>query len=255
MNGKVGHEEDRRVAARLRIQACLNGARTREFHPRLPLTPEALAADAAACAAAGAVAVHLHPRDAAGEETLDPAAVGAAVAAVRLAAPGLRISVSTGDWIEQDDARQIDCIRRWGALPLAARPDEASVNLAERTAPEVIAALAAGEIGVEAGLASVADADRLLALGHLPHCCRVLVEVDDIDPVTAETMAAGILAVIGAGGPEHQLHGTGRTAWPMARRAALLGLMLRLGLEDVAEMPDGSPAPDNAALVAAGMRL
>jgi uncharacterized protein (DUF849 family) len=37
----------------------------------------------------------------------------------------------------------------------------------------------------------------------------------------------------------------------MARRAAALGLMLRIGLEDVAELPDGSPAPDNAALVAA----
>jgi uncharacterized protein (DUF849 family) len=34
-----------------------------------------------------------------------------------------------------------------------------------------------------------------------------------------------------------------------------LGLMLRLGFEDVGELPDGSAAPDNAALVAAGMAL
>ena len=39
-----------------------------------------------------------------------------------------------------------------------------------------------------------------------------------------------------------------------ARRCAL-GLMLRLGLEDLAELPDGTPAPDNAAIVAAGMAL
>ena len=90
-----------------RIQACLNGARARGFHPRLPLTAAELAADAAACAAAGAVALHIHPRDMNGEETLDPEAVGVAVAAVRRAAPGLHVSVSTGDWIEQDDARQI----------------------------------------------------------------------------------------------------------------------------------------------------
>ncbi|WP_270939241.1 3-keto-5-aminohexanoate cleavage protein, partial [Falsiroseomonas oryzae] len=68
---------------------------------------------------------------------------------------------------------------------------------------------------------------------------------------------AAILALIGprGAGPERQLHGFGRSAWPMARRAAALGLMLRLGLEDVAELPDGAPAPDNAALIRAGLAL
>lgn len=238
-----------------RIQACLNGARARGFHPRLPLTAAELAEDAAACAAAGAVALHLHPRDMNGEETLDPVAVGAAVAAVRRAAPGLPVSVSTGDWIEQDDARQLDHIRAWAALPPVARPDEASVNLSERTAPLVMEALLEGGIGVEAGLASVADADRLLGLGLLPRCRRLLVEMDDVEPQAAEAVAAAILALVGAGGPERQLHGFGRSAWPMARRAAALGLMLRLGLEDVADLPDGRAAPDNAALVAAGLAV
>lgn len=244
-----------KVATARRIQACLNGARASGFHPRLPVTPDQLAADAAGCIAAGGVALHIHPRDAEGNETLDPAAVGAAVTAVRRAAPGVHVSVSTGDWIEQDDARQLSCVRRWAGLPLLARPDEASVNLAERTAPAVIEALQEGGIGVEAGLASISDANRLLALGALPFCRRVLVEMDDVEPAAAEAVAAGILALIGEGGPEHQLHGFGRSAWPMARRAAALGLMLRIGLEDVAELPDGSPAPDNAALVAAALAL
>lgn len=243
------------MATARRIQASLNGARAKGFHPRLPVTTEELAADAAACAAAGAIALHIHPRDMHGEETLAPEAVGTAVAAVRRAAPGLHVSVSTGDWIELDDARQLDCVRRWAGLPPIARPDEATVNLSERTAPEVMRALMEGGIGVEAGLASVADADRLLGLGLLPRCRRVLVEIDDVDTATGEAVAAGILALIGTGGPEHQLHGFGRSAWPMARRAASLGLMLRLGLEDVAELPDGSPAPDNAAIIAAGLAL
>lgn len=238
-----------------RIQACLNGARARGFHPRLPVTPGDLAADAARCAAAGAVALHIHPRGADGAETLDARAIAAAVQAVREAAPGLPVSVSTGDWIEQDDRRQIEAVRAWGALPPAARPDEASVNLSERTAPLVMEALLAGGIGVEAGLASVADADRLLGLGLLPRCRRVLVEMEDVEPAAAEAVAAAILALLGTGGPERQLHGFGRSAWPMARRAMALGLMLRLGLEDVAELPDGTRAPDNAALVAAGMAL
>jgi uncharacterized protein (DUF849 family) len=255
MEAAIRPGERGRAMAQRRIQACLNGARARGFHLRLPLTPEALAADAAACAAAGAVAVHLHPRDAAGAETLAPEAVGAAVAAVRRATPGLHVSVSTGEWIERDDARQMACLRAWAALPGAARPDEASVNLAERRAPEVMRALMEGGIGVEAGLASVADAERLMGLGLLARCRRVLVEMEDVEPAAAAAVAAGILARIGAGGPERQLHGFGRSAWPMARRALALGLMLRLGMEDTAELPDGSPAADNAALVVAGMRL
>jgi uncharacterized protein (DUF849 family) len=243
------------VSGGRRIQACLNGARARGFHPRLPLSAEDLAAEAAACAAAGAIAFHIHPRDMNGEETLDPQAVGVAVAAVRRAAPGLHVSVSTGDWIEQDDVRQLDAIRGWALLPPLARPDEASVNLSEPMAPRVMAALMEGGIGVEAGLASLADANRLIGLGLLPRCRRVLVEMDDIEPAAAEAIAAGILALVGLGGAERQLHGFGRSAWPMARRAAAMGLMLRLGLEDVADLPDGTPAPGNAALVAAGMAL
>ena len=237
-----------------RVQACLNGARA-AAHPGLPLTPAALAAEAAACAAAGAVALHLHPRAATGAETLDPAVVGAAVAAVRAAAPGLPISVSTGDWIMADDARQLACIQGWAALPAAARPDQASVNLAEPTAPAVIAALLAGGIGVEAGLATEPDAERLLALGVAPRCDRLLVEIDDLPAAQATARATAILARLGTPGPERQLHGSGASAWPMARLAVARGLMLRIGLEDVLVLPDGRPAPDNAALLRAALAL
>jgi uncharacterized protein (DUF849 family) len=36
------------------VQACLNGARQRGFHPQLPLTAEAIAIDGAECVTAGA---------------------------------------------------------------------------------------------------------------------------------------------------------------------------------------------------------
>ncbi len=232
-----------------RIQACLNGARARGFHPALPLSPEELARDAAACAAAGAALLHVHPRDAAGAESLAPEVIGAVVEAIRAAAPGLPVSVSTGDWIERDDARRLAHIRAWAAL--AARPDEASVNLAEPTAPEVMAALAAGGIGLEAGLASAADARRFLAQG-VP-CRRVLVEMDDTDDAAA--VAEEVLAILDAAGhaAERQLHGFGRSAWPLARMAAARGMMLRIGLEDMDALPDGTPAPGNAALVRAAL--
>ncbi|WP_327005118.1 3-keto-5-aminohexanoate cleavage protein [Dactylosporangium sp. NBC_01737] len=65
-----------------RIKVALNGGRLPGAHPALPCTPAELAVAARDAVAAGAEAVHLHPRDADGRESLDAADVGAAVAAV-----------------------------------------------------------------------------------------------------------------------------------------------------------------------------
>ena len=52
------------------LQACLNGDRD----AGVPRTPDELAAEARACIAAGAASIHVHPRDAHGDETLEPRA-------------------------------------------------------------------------------------------------------------------------------------------------------------------------------------
>jgi len=52
------------------VQACLNGARGKVEHPRLPLTVEATASDAADCVAAGAGELHIHARGSDGRERL-----------------------------------------------------------------------------------------------------------------------------------------------------------------------------------------
>src|SRR5262245_6267274 len=70
-----------------RMKVCLNGGRGRADHPAVPLTPAELAASAVAAVAAGATAVHLHPRRADGGESLLPSHVAAAVTAVRQACP------------------------------------------------------------------------------------------------------------------------------------------------------------------------
>ena len=95
------------------LKACLNGGRSREEDPAVPITPEAIAADAARCAALGAGAVHVHPRDQAGRESLADHAISATVAAIRSAVPGLPVGVSTGDWIEPRPQARIDAIRSW----------------------------------------------------------------------------------------------------------------------------------------------
>ena len=73
------------------IQACLNGSRVPGAHPALPCTPEELASAARAAVAAGARALHIHPRGPDGAQSLAPEQIGA----VRSACPGVPVGVST----------------------------------------------------------------------------------------------------------------------------------------------------------------
>ena len=169
------------------LKACLNGPTKRDAHPSVPQAPAELAADAAAVVAAGAGAVHLHPRDSSGAETLEPDSVLAAVAAVRAAIPA-PVGVTTGLWaVGGDAARRMSLVARW----VRTRPDFASVNLSEPRPAELAALLASLGIAVEAGIWTPDDADRLAATfgGEV---LRILVEPHDRTPDGAVALAAGI---------------------------------------------------------------
>jgi len=234
------------------VQACLNGARAPGAHPELPLGADALGADAAAAAAAGARSFHVHPRDAAGAETLDRAAVDAAVGAIRAACPGVPVGVSTGAWIVPDLGARLAAIRSWTSAP-----DVASVNLSEDGHGDVMAALRDSGIGIEAGVWSVADAAALGASGFAPDVARVLVEAEVEGPATAVATAAAIdraLDRLGIHAPRLH-HGAGRATWAVLRRAVVAGHDIRVGLEDTLVLEDGTPAASNAGLVAAAVAL
>jgi uncharacterized protein (DUF849 family) len=239
------------------IQACLNGARAPDEHPALPVTPEALASDAAAAVAAGARSLHVHPRDESGAETLAPAPVAAAVRAIRAAVPRVELSLSTGLWIAGPG--RMDAIAGW-----TDRPDLCSVNVSEAGWEELVALLTERGIEVEAGVSSVEEAAALADSGlvetwgrgsrgggrrHRP-VRRILVEPDGDDQVA---LAAAIEnALTRAAVPTNRLyHGFGPETWAVLDAAG--GHDIRIGLEDVLVLPDGSPAPDNTALVAAAV--
>ncbi len=131
------------------VQACINGARAFDFHPTLPLSADAMALDGAACVAAGAAELHLHPRNLDGRESLAPVTMDATLLAVRRSCPGTLIGVSTGTWIEGYGRRTLACIDGWKELP-----DYASVNLEETDASAVMQRLRRRGVGIEAGLAS-----------------------------------------------------------------------------------------------------
>ena len=230
------------------VQACINGARDATFHPALPLTPDAMARDSAACVAAGAAEVHLHARSPDGRESLSPTTMDATVNAVRHACPGTLIGVSTGAWIERDEKRTLASIDGWRELP-----DYASVNLSEPDAPTVIERLRRRGVGVEAGLASVADAERLIALNMGALALRMLIEVSEQDVGEALAVAEGIEQALNRGGVRRPMlvHGCDATVWRFVTLAAGRRWSTRVGLEDGKTLPSGETAADNAAIVAA----
>ncbi|PWJ94893.1 uncharacterized protein (DUF849 family) [Mesorhizobium loti] len=232
------------------VQACINGARSRDFHPQLPLTAEAMASDAAACVAAGAAELHIHPRGADGRESL--AAVDAMVLAVRRACPGTLVGVSTGAWIESDVERTRAAIAAWRELP-----DYASVNLSEADAPHVMELLRQCGVGIEAGLATVADAGRFVALPGHDQVLRILIEIDIPDLSAALDEAHGIAAVLERAGVRRPilLHGVDATVWPFVKLAHQKRWSTRVGLEDGKTLADGTVAKDNAEIVAAAAAI
>src|SRR4051794_32896590 len=99
------------------LQVCLNGVRTRNEFASLPVTPDELAAAARDAVRAGAADIHLHPKDSAGHDTVEPDHVAAAVTAVRAAAPGVRVGVTTGAWTAQHAHERVAHVRGWSVLP------------------------------------------------------------------------------------------------------------------------------------------
>jgi uncharacterized protein (DUF849 family) len=232
------------------LQAALNGPFGKDLHPELPVSAQELARDGAACVAAGAQAIHLHPRDAAGAERLDAGVVDTTVAAVRDAC-GVPVGVSTGAWIEPDLGRRLEQIAGWSA------PDYASVNLSEDGAAETMRTLLDAGVGIEAGVWSVEDAERLAASGLGDRVTRVLVEPVEVsagDAVAEVDAIHAALDRLGLTAPRLQ-HGDGEATWVLLRDAIRRGIDTRIGLEDTVAGPDGIRSAGNEALVRAAREL
>jgi uncharacterized protein (DUF849 family) len=229
------------------IKACLNGSRKLGDHPLLPVKPEELARDAVAVVTVGARALHIHPRDAAGQQSLAAEDQAAALVAIRERCPGLSVGVSTAIWIEPDIALRLRQVQEWTVLP-----DFASVNFEEPGAAELCYALLARSIGVEAGLSQVAHVELLRQSGLAERCLRILIEpVEEETEAALETTIAIIQALdVAQITLPRLLHGAETTTWPLLETALRLGYETRIGLEDTLKRPDGSQTQGNTELVA-----
>lgn len=218
------------------LQACLNGSRTAEEHPALPLTPERLAEDAADAAALGVTSVHLHPRDVIGMLTLAGPEIATTIATVRAAVPGIEISVSTN--VPGNRSRMI---ASWAPLA-AGRPDIACVHAGEPGWRELAQALHQVNVGIELVV------DAVHELTDLPAgTARITVAA------TMQT-AEQLLRHVEPLGLPILLHGRENEAWPVFTYAARLEHHVRMGLDDTLELPDGRRARNNAELIAMARR-
>lgn len=218
------------------LQACLNGSRTAEEHPALPLTPERLAEDAADVAALGVTSVHIHPRDVIGAPTLVGPEVATTIATVRAAVPGIEISVSTNVL-----SNRTTLIASWAPLA-AGRPDIASVHVGEPGWRELAQALRQVNVGVELVVNAPINLEDLP-----PGTTRITVTAN---LQNAETLLQQVEPL----GLPILLHGRDGDAWPVLTYAATLEHSVRMGLEDTLHMPDGRRAKNNAELIAMARR-
>jgi uncharacterized protein (DUF849 family) len=234
----------------MRLQVCVNGARDVAQHPWLSADEDVVADGAARAVLAGAHEVHVHPKDAAGRDSLLADDVTRWVQAVRRACPGVPVGVTTGAWAQPEPARRVAEIAAWTELP-----DFASVNWHEPGADEVAAVLRRRGVEVEAG---VWDAAGLQAWRLSPvrgECLRVLVELPDEVAEGVRAHADGLVAHVRRVDAEIPilLHGEERSTWAAFDLAVERGLDSRIGLEDCLTLPDGQVAWDNAALVRAAL--
>lgn len=217
-----------------------------------PITPDAIAADAAAAVGAGAQSVHVHAYDAAGRETLHAAECDAVVAAIRGRCPGIPISLTTSASIVSDPSQRLAMVREWHVLP-----DLVTANQGEAGILELAEYLLSRGVEIEAGLLCPDDARRFVASSLPDRCRRVLIEPLDPDPEIALRDAAAMEAILADAGillPQVH-HGFDGSCWAVNARALERGHGIRTGLEDVVVLPDGQPARNNADRVTAARSL
>jgi uncharacterized protein (DUF849 family) len=205
----------------LLIKIALNGS-----NKRAPATAAAIAEDVAGLAAAGATTFHVHPQKSTGGESLLPLDADRAVRAIRKAAPGIKLGLTTGAWILPDVKERLAAIDGWTQLP-----DFASVNFDEDGSEDVARLLIRKGIGVEAGVLDRASTERFLA-SSIP-VIRVLIELQEENFEDAVEMADVIVGALGDHAAPRLLHGHGAIAWDLFDEAIRRGYDSRAGLEDM----------------------
>ena len=231
------------------LKAAINGRRSLRDHPGIPINPRQQAHHARLAVAAGARAIHVHPRNANGQESLLSADVAAALGAIREACPGTPIGVSTGAWIVPEIGARLTLISEWDILP-----DFAAVNFHEVGAVQVALLLLEKGIALEAGIWNAEAARLFRQSGLSDRCLRILIEPAE-EPGNARDRLDEIESCLQEIRCPRLLHGFEASTWEFIALASRRGYDTRVGFEDTVALPQGCRAKDNGELVAEAWRI
>ncbi|MEM8859425.1 MAG: 3-keto-5-aminohexanoate cleavage protein [Chloroflexota bacterium] len=235
------------------LKAALNGNRSIFDHTAVPLTPEQLGQDARAAISLGVGAIHVHPRNAAGLESLSWSDIELAILAIQKSCPNVPIGISTREGITATAAERYELICGWQNTL-----DFASVNFHEDGSVAVARKLIELGIGVEAGLFTPQGAENLVGSGLAEQCLRIMFEPIDETAEEALKTVNAIEKTLDDGNvsnPARLLHGFDATAWPMLIESKKRGYDTRIGFEDTLYLPDGRSADNNLQLVQVAVDL
>jgi uncharacterized protein (DUF849 family) len=256
------------------LTCALTGVLTNPKQHPVPVTPEQMAAEARDAWNAGATVMHVHlRRQEPGMGHLpswDPEVAGTVIAAIRAACPGVVINLTTGV-IGKDVSGPLECLRR--VRPEAAACNAGSLNylklkddgswawppmvfdnpvekvqqfLAVMNELHIHPEFECFDVGIvrsvgmylKAGMFSgVPEVNFVMGVASGMPCDADLLE---LLPRYAPPGAVWQATLIGRG-----------EIWPVHRRVAELGGMLRTGLEDTFYLPGGERASGNGVLIEA----
>ncbi len=226
------------------VNLCPTGmVPTRADTPHVPLTPPEVAADVRRCADAGASIVHIHPRDAEGRPSQDPAVAAEFIRAVRQAAPDIVLCITTSGRAQHEFAGRVQVLDLEGD----ARPEMASLTLgslnfpkqASINAPETIQGLARRmqERGIvpeweifDAGMLDYGHYLRERGLLSGPVYANIL--LGSLGTLAATPFNLALLVERLPSGAMWAATGVGRYQFAMNRLAIAMGGGVRVGLED-----------------------
>jgi 3-keto-5-aminohexanoate cleavage enzyme len=226
------------------VNLCPTGmVPTRADTPHVPLTPSEVAADVRRCAAAGASIVHIHPRDAEGRPSQDPALAAEFIRAVRQAVPEIIVCITTSGRVQPELARRVQVVELEGDV----KPEMASLTLgslnfpkqASINSPDTIAGLgrAMRERGVvpeweifDFGMLDYADylRDRGILAG--PVYANLL--LGSLGTLAATPLNLALLVERLPAGATWAAAGIGRYQLAVNSLAIAMGGGVRVGLED-----------------------
>ena len=239
------------------VTAAPNGARRlKKDHLRIPLTIAEIGRESARCVDAGAAMIHVHVRGADGTHILDAEAYRAATQEIRTqAGSGPIVQITTEAVGRYTPAQQMKVVDEVGpeAVSVALRelmPEPST----EAEASAFLHRLAASDCLVQHILYSQVDVRRfqsLVAAGIIPiHLASVLFVLGRYT-AGQQSDPSDLLPYLGVWNLEMPWAtcAFGRRETACVITAAALGGHARVGFENNLHLPDGTVAPDNAALV------